>query len=93
MSTMLDFLKVATFINGAIRFGAEVEMQMNAAERVKEYSGLSNETYEGLLYVCLLYLNSCPVSFAEFISKNELNRSTSFDILPGCAPKQWKMTM
>ena len=34
-------------MNFAIRFAAETEMQMNAIERIKEYSALANENYEG----------------------------------------------
>ncbi|XP_038067188.1 ATP-binding cassette sub-family C member 9-like [Patiria miniata] len=40
-------LVVANFMNFAVRFGAETEMQMNAIERIKEYSSISNENYKG----------------------------------------------
>ncbi len=34
-------------MNFAIRFAAETEMFMNAIERIKEYIGVSNESYAG----------------------------------------------
>ncbi|XP_022105345.1 ATP-binding cassette sub-family C member 9-like [Acanthaster planci] len=40
-------LVVANFMNFAVRFAAETEMQMNAIERVKEYSSIANEDYTG----------------------------------------------
>ncbi|XP_033647488.1 ATP-binding cassette sub-family C member 9-like [Asterias rubens] len=38
---------VANFMKSAIRFAAETEMQMNAIERVKEYTSVPNENYLG----------------------------------------------
>ena len=35
-------------MKSAIRFAAETEMQMNAIERVKEYTSVPNENYLGL---------------------------------------------
>ena len=40
-------LQVSIFLNLLVRFLADMEMQMNAVERVKFYTGLSTEPYEG----------------------------------------------
>ncbi|XP_022105344.1 ATP-binding cassette sub-family C member 9-like [Acanthaster planci] len=40
-------LLVANYMKFAIRLAAETEMQMNAVERVQEYSGIANEDYQG----------------------------------------------
>ncbi|XP_022110730.1 ATP-binding cassette sub-family C member 9-like [Acanthaster planci] len=40
-------LMVANFMDYAIRYAVETEMQMNAIERIKEYSSIANENYKG----------------------------------------------
>ncbi len=42
-------LQVSIFLNLLVRFMADTEMQMNAVERVKYYTMLTTEPYEGNL--------------------------------------------
>ncbi|XP_038068619.1 ATP-binding cassette sub-family C member 9-like [Patiria miniata] len=40
-------LQIAQFLNGLTRMAGDLEMQMNGTERVKYYTGVSNEPYDG----------------------------------------------
>ena len=40
-------LQIAGFLNLLVRGVADTEMQMNSVERVKFYSNVENEEYEG----------------------------------------------
>ena len=53
-------MQVATFMDYSLRYATDTEMQMNAIERIKEYSGLANEDYKGR--------SSHISSFNEFVS-------------------------
>ncbi len=43
------YFQVSGYLNWLVRNAADIEMQMNAVERVKYYSNIHNEQYEGRL--------------------------------------------